>query len=303
MHQAWDWSRSRIVRAALLVTSVLGAQSAFGFGFSLNFSLPTQAGEWVAAVDIGTGPGGTFETEYYGVADNYGPLPGIPTGQGPSVPGGYPGNMAALSDPATGAIGVYGYNDNGGVTSGEASFYMNLQFSQFGVGQVVLHFNGLVDQTAQNTPSTPEGARLTGTVSERDLSAGTSQVIDSATICSPGELAQVGPGGGCGTVANSISTDLVIQFQVVPQHIYQVGWGEAGNDNGHASGFDGIDPSTMSIVLSSGLTLAPVNGFALPGFLAPAPPPGPPNGAPEPGTAFLMLSALAGLGFRARRRK
>ena len=85
----------------------------------------------------------------------------------------------------------------------------------------------------------------------------------------------------------TVNQDFIATLDVVPGHVYTLSAAEWGNQSGYGL-FDGIDPVSLSLELSPGLSIVPVNGQTLPGFLG-----GPTQSAvPEPATVELVLGAL-----------
>jgi len=289
---AYSWSR--IIRGAAIALGILWSQS--GFAGIVIIDMPSDPGQWLAYVDIGTGTGGTWDQSYLGGISTFG-VSFPPDGAGhPAVPGGYPINMAAFVDPTTGQLGVAGSNAFTGITSGLARFEMNLQFANSGTITPVVHFQGTVSAAGPDSLLNPTFGYLGEYVQLNDLTGGVGSHsnIQGYSICTP--LAR---SYSCASVQPSISTDLQFDFEVQANHVYQLLVDTEGVAIG-AAAFDGIDPSSISLRLSPGLSFTAANGIALPGFLGASPPPS--GGVPEPTTLPLMSLGLAGM-MLARRRK
>jgi PEP-CTERM motif len=283
----------QIIRGGAFALGILWAQS--GFAGLVIISMPSDPGQWLAYVDIGTGTGGTFDQQFLGGISTFG-VSFPPDGAGhPRVPIGYPLNMAAFVDPLTGQLGVAGNNPLTGVTSGLARFEMNFQFAGSGTITSIVHFQGTVSAAGPNVPLNPTYGYLGEYVQLQDITQGSLPDIQGYSICSSSV-------SNCASVQPSISTDFQVSLPVQANHVYQLVVDTEGTAIGAAS-FDGIDPSSISIQLSPGLAFASVNGIALPGFLAPTDGgPTPPGGSvPEPTTLALLGLGLAGIMFARKR--
>jgi hypothetical protein len=268
-------------RLLVRIVIMLLAGAATGRAMALTvLPMPVTAGAWQGYVDIGTGSHGTFDTEYLGGADNFGPLP-IDPNLGPSVPGGLARNMAAFVDVSKGTLGVSGFNTPGVtfLTSGFARFQMNLAFTGSGVATLGVSFRGKVNGSDLTAGS---AAYLREYLQVNDLTAGTTSLHRDA-ICTVRTF-------DCASVTNVVSETLQSVIDVTPGHVYQMTVDEAGVAIGEGMAFDGIDPSAISVTLSPGVTLNPVNGLALPGFLAPAT-----ASVPEPDTVLLSVGLFVAL--------
>jgi hypothetical protein len=280
--KAYSWSQ--IIQGSVFALGILWAQS--GFAGLVIIGMPSDPGQWLAYVDIGTGTGGTFDREFLGGISTFG-VSFPPDGAGhPRVPGGYPLNMAAFVDPLTGQLGVAGSNAFTGVTSGLARFEVNFQFAGSGTITAIEHFQGTVSAAGPNLPLDPTFGYLREYAQLTDLSEGGHSDLAGYSICSSAVF-------DCASVQPSISTDFQVSLAVQAGHVYQLLVDTSGTAIGAAS-FDGIDPASITIELSPGLSITPVNGIAPPGFLSPPTP----GSVPEPFSLALLSFGLAGLGFR-----
>lgn len=264
-----------LARIMLMLLAVAAARPVMALTI---LPMPVTAGAWQGYVDIGTGSHGTFDIEYLGGTNNFGPLP-IDPNLGPSVPGGLPRNMAAFVDVSKGTLGVLGENTPGVtfLTSGLARFQMNMAFSGSGVATLAVNFRG---KLAGGDPNgITSSAYLREYLQVNDLTAGTTE-LHQDSICTARMF-------DCRTVTNVVSDTLQSIIDVTPGHVYQMTVDESGVGIGEGVGFDGIDPSAISVTLSPGLTLNPANGLALPGFLAPVR-----ASVPEPGTLPIIVTLL-----------
>ncbi len=221
-----------------------------------------QAGDWLAQVSGGDGTHG-----YAGFASNYGPITGPNTNFGPSIPGGYiPDEVAAFVDINTGQFGTSGSSFIGDVGA-EADYNEAFQFSGAGTMTMTMHFQGSVSLGPANN-FVYDLADLAGSISLADTDHtvnGSGSSGGSARICV--DSAAPGMISNCDSASTrSISTDLVASLNVLPGHVYVLYAMESGL--GLDGSFDGIDPASLSLQLSPGLTLEPINGFAPPPFLA-----------------------------------
>jgi hypothetical protein len=273
---------SRIARCSAVLFGIAWAQTSFALTI---ISMPSDPGQWLAYVDMGTGTGGTFDTEYIGGVSTFGQ-----TFQGgPAVPGGFPTNMGAFVNLTKGTLGVLGGNPFTGVTSGLARFEENFQFTDSGTITSLLHFQGTVSGPAGNSPADPF-AYLRLFVQLQDLSEGGHVAVGGYSICSRQVF-------DCASVQPSISKDIETTLDVKAGHVYQLLIDTSGTAVGPAS-FDGIDPTSISLQLSPGLKLAPINGIPLPAFLA-----APAETVPEPATQALLGLGLAAALLVSRKRK
>lgn len=280
MNKTKTTSWSRIIRGSAILLGIAWAQT----GSALTIiSMPRDPGQWLAYVDMSTGTGGTFDTEYVGGVSTFGQS----FQGGPSVPGGYPTNMGAFVNLTNGTLGVLGGNPFTGVTSGLARFQENFQFIGSGTITSLLHFQGVVSGPAGNSPADPV-AYLQASVQLQDLTTGQSD-LQGYAICTRSIA-------NCASVQPSISRDLEATLDVQANHVYQLSIQTSGFAIGPTS-FDGIDPSAISLQLSPGLKLEPINGIALPRFLA-----SPAQAVPEPATPALMALGLAGVLLAYKRR-
>lgn len=229
-------------------------------------------------------------TTYQGYSANYGPIPISDTNFGPAVPGGFFPTTAAFSDPLTGNLGVAGSSPLGLVNDyasiADAEFATALEFNQAGTVSFTMHEKGSVGAEATILPNDYAFARMQTSVA----------IIDNSTVnntgrSSSGTLLCVSRFNGvygllCSTPP-SVDRDFVATLDVLPGHVYTFSARESG-DESSLGFFDGIDPVTMSLQLSDGLSIVPVDGLALPGFLG-----GPVQSpVPEPATIWLLSSAV-----------
>src|SRR6185295_3306799 len=125
-------------------------------------------------------------------------------------------------------------------------------FSGSGTFSSILHFQGVVSGPAGNSPLDPF-AYLRAYVQLQDLTGGGHTDLQGYSICTRAIF-------DCASVQPSISRDLRTTLDVQANHVYQMTIDATGTAVGAAS-FDGIDPSSISIQLSPGLSLTPMNGI------------------------------------------
>src|SRR5579871_32763 len=229
-------------------------------------------------------------TTYQGYSSNYGPIPISDTNFGPSVPGGFFPTTAAFSDPLTGNLGVAGSSPLGLASDyasiADAEFAIAVEFNQAGTVSFSMHEKGSVGAASINPPNDFAFARMQTSVAIVDNSA-----VNNTGRSSSGTLLCISRFNGvfgilCATPL-SVNQDFVETLDVLPGHVYTLSAAEWGDESSYGF-FDGIDPVTMSLQLSDGLSIVPVDGQTLPGFLG-----GPaPSTVPEPATIWLLASAL-----------
>jgi len=229
-------------------------------------------------------------TTYQGYTNNYGPLPISDTNFGSAVPGGFFPTTAAFVDLDTGNLGVSGATPlglaNDYASIAEADFAIAVQFNQAGTVSFSMHELGSVGAVATNAPNDYAFAKMQTSVAIVDNSA-----VDNTGRSSAGTLLCISRFNGvygiqCATPL-SVNQDFVATLDVLPGHVYTLSAAEWGDESSYGI-FDGIDPATMSLQLSDGLSIVPVDGQTLPGFLG-----GPtPSTVPEPATIGLLPSAV-----------
>ena len=149
-----------------------------------------------------------------------------------------------------------------------------------------MHELGSVGAVAVNPPNDYAFAKMQTSVAIVDNSA-----VNNTGRSSAGALLCISRLNGvygiqCATPL-SVNQDFVATLDVLPGHVYTLSAAEWGDESSYGI-FDGIDPATMSLQFSDGLSIVPVDGQTLPGFLG-----GPAQSAvPEPGTGGLVLGAL-----------
>jgi hypothetical protein len=246
-------------------------------------------GHWLAQVRVATQTGGVT-TSYVGYANNYGNISIPNTNLGPAVPAGMFQSVAAFMDLNTGNLGVSGEAPTGlggdYATVAEAYFAIAVQFNQAGTVSFSMHEQGFVDAVAVNPPSDYAYAQMQTSVA----------LVDNSTVSSTG-ASSVGTtlcisrlGGIYGVLCSTpltVNQDFVATLNVLPGHVYTLSAGEWGNQSSYGI-FDGIDPASLSLQLSPGLSIVPVEGETLPGFLGGSTP----SAVPEPATGGLVLGAL-----------
>jgi hypothetical protein len=260
------------------------------------------AGHWLAQVSASTQSGnGTIKTSYVGYDNNYGNILISNTNLGPSTPGGPFPSTAAFMDVSTGNLGVSGEAPGGlGAdysTNAEADFAIAVQFNQAGTVSFSMHEQGFVNASAANPPSDFSYAWMQTSVAVVDKSP-----VNSTGASSVGTLICISRVNGTyGILCNtplSVNKDFVATLDVVPGHVYTLSAAEWGISSGYGV-FDGIDPASLSLQLSPGLSILPVDGQTLPGFLG-----GPAQSSvPEPATVGLVLGALALIAGTAKARR
>ncbi len=246
------------------------------------------AGHYLAQVTASIQTQSTTTT-YQGYANNYGALPISDTNFGSAVPGGFFPTTAAFVDLSTGNLGVSGSSPlglaNDYASIAEADFSIAVQFSQAGTVSFSMHELGSVGAVAINPPSDYAFAKMQTSVAIVDNSA-----VNNTGRSSAGALLCISRLNGvygiqCATPL-SVNQDFVATLDVLPGHVYTLSAAEWGDESSYGI-FDGIDPATMSVQLSDGLSIVPVDGQMLPGFLG-----GPAQSTvPEPATIWLFASA------------
>jgi hypothetical protein len=248
------------------------------------------AGHYLAQVSAMAKAGTDAAVTYVGYDNNYGTIPIGNPNLGPATPGGLFSSTAAFMDLSTGNLGVAGQAPVGlggdYFTNAEADFAIAVQFNQAGTVSFAMHEMGFVDTIAINPPADFAEAQMQTSVAIVDNSK-----VNSTGASSVGTLICVSRINGvfgilCKTPL-SVNQDFVATLDVVPGHVYTLSAAEWGSDSGYGI-FDGIDPVSLSLQLSPGLSILPVDGLTLPGFLG-----GPTqSGAPEPATVGLVFGAL-----------
>lgn len=250
-------------------------------------------GHYLAQVYAAVQTGGV-STRYNGYANNYGVLPIGNTNFGPAVPGGLFPTTAAFMDLLTGNLGVAGSSPLGladdYASIAYADFSIAVQFNQAGTVSFSMHEMGSVGAYSVNPPADYAYAKMQTSVAIVDNSTVHSTGASSAgtTLC----ISRFNGVFGiqCSTPL-TVNQDFVATLEVVPGHVYTLSASESGTAVSYGI-FDGIDPVSLSLELSPGLSIVPTGGSALPGFLG-----GPSSSAaPEPGTIGLLLGGLAVLG-------
>jgi hypothetical protein len=247
------------------------------------------AGHYLAQVQASIQTQSTTTT-YQGYANNYGALPISDTNFGPVVPGGFFPTTDAFVDLSTGNLGVSGSSPlglaNDYASIAEADFAMAVQFNQAGTVSFSMHELGSVNAVAVNPPNDYAFAKMQTSVAIVDNSAvnNTGRSSAGAFLCISRLYGIYGL--QCATPL-SVNQDFVATLDVLPGHVYTLSAREFGDESSYGI-FDGIDPATMSLQLSDGLSIVPVDGQTLPGFLG-----GPTQSAvPEPATIGLFPAAL-----------
>jgi hypothetical protein len=252
---------------------------------------PTQAGEWLAQVTAVNHPAGSVtSTQYVGYLANYGPIPLPNSNLGASVPNNFLPTQGFV-DTLLGSLGVTGQAPDGGgpdyFTRAEADFAIAVQFNMAGTVSFAMHEQGFV------------GLKGTSGFDQAQMQTSVAIVDNSAVgASSVGTLLCVSAQGLCSTPL-SVDQVFTATLNVVPGHVYTLSAAEWGQASGYGV-FDGLDPVTMSLQLDPGMSIVPVNGTTLPGFLG-----GPASSVPEPATWALTGCAaaiLAGRRLQQRRR-
>jgi hypothetical protein len=246
---------------------------------------------------------GSASTRYNGYNANYGPLPIGNTNFGPAVPSGLFPTTFAFMDPLTGNLGVAGSSPlglaNDYASVAYAQFAIALQFNQAGTVSFSMYVPGSVGAAAVNPPADFAYAIMTTSVAIVDNSPSNSTGASSkgTTLCISRSYGVYGI--QCSTPL-TVNQTFVAKLDVVPGHVYTLSATESGNESSYGT-FDGIDPVSLSLQLDPGMSIVPVAGMDLPGFLG-----GPaPVSAPEPATWALTgcaVAILAGRRLRQRRR-
>ena len=246
---------------------------------------PTQAGEWLAQVTAVNHPAGSVtSTQYVGYLANYGPIPIPNTNLGASVPNNFLPTQGFV-DTLLGSLGVTGQAPDGGgpdyFTRAEADFAIAVQFNMAGTVSFAMHEQGFVGVKGTSGFDHAEMQTSVAIVDNSPVnSTGASSVGTLLCVSQPVVL--------CSTPL-SVDQVFTATLNVVPGHVYTLSAAEWGDANGYGV-FDGLDPVTMSLQLDPGMSIVPVAGTTLPGFLG-GPAPG--DSAPEPATWELTGGAAA----------
>lgn len=254
-------------------------------------------GHYLAQVYAAVQTGG-HSTLYNGYVNNYGSLPIGNANFGSALPGGLFPTTAGFMDLITGNLGVSGSSPlglaNDYSTVSYASFSMAVQFNQAGRVSFAMHEKGFVSAYSVNPPSDYAYASMQTSVAIVDNSTTNNTGASSVgtTLCISRSNGVFGI--QCSTPL-SVNQDFVATLDVVPGHVYTLSASESGLESSYGI-FDGIDPVSLSLQLSPGLSIVPVDGTTLPGFI------GGQASVPEPGTIGLFLGGLAVIGVARVRR-
>jgi hypothetical protein len=269
----------------------LGTQAVFLallFGAALpkaqaaTIPFPTVAGQWIAEVTAVIAPGDGTNTQYVGYSSNYGPIPIPNTNLGPAIPNTFLPTQGFV-DTLLGSLGVTGEAPGGlgpnYFTRAEADFAIAVQFNMAGTVSFAMHEQGFV---GVNGTSGLDHAEMQTSVAIVDNTVrGASSVGTLLCISAPVVV--------CKTPL-SVDQVFTATLDVVPGHVYTLSAAEWGQASGYGV-FDGLDPVTMSLQLDDGMSIVPVDGTTLPGFLGGPAPEG--GGVPEPATWVLTGCAAA----------
>ena len=189
------------------------------------------AGHYLAQVQASIQTRATTTT-YQGYDNNYGPSSSpIPTSAPPSL--GLANDYASVA---------------------EADFAIAVQFNQAGTVSFSMHELGSVSAAATNPPNDYAFARMQTSVAIVDNSA-----VNNTGRSSAGALLCISRNNGtCGLLCStplSVNQDFVATLDVLPGHVYTLSAAEWGDESSY-----GIDPATMSLQLSDGLSIVPVPG-------------------------------------------
>jgi hypothetical protein len=231
-------------------------------------------------------------TRYNGYDDNYGILPIGNANFGPAVPGGLFPTTFAFADPLTGNLGIAGSSPlglaNDYASIAYAQFAIALQFNQAGTVSFSMYVPGFVDAYAVNPPADYAYATMQTSVAivDNSLSNSTGASSTGTTLC----ISRFnGVYGGLCSTPLTVNQTFVATLNVVPGHVYTLSATESGNESSYGI-FDGIDPASLSLQLDPGMSIVPVAGLDLPGFLG-----GASASTPEPATWELTGCAAAAI--------
>ncbi|MDE3167986.1 MAG: hypothetical protein KGN36_19450 [Acidobacteriota bacterium] len=288
---------ARVVSRALLLSALFLSGGARQLA-AAQIQFDNVDGHYLAQVYAAVQTGGV-STLYNGYNDNYGILPIGNPNFGPAVPGGLFPTTLAFMDPLTGNLGVAGSSPlglaNDYATVAYAQFAIAMQFNQAGIVSLSMHVPGSVGAAAVNPPADYAYAQMQASVAIVDDSLISNASSAGTKLC----ISRFNGVYGilCSTPL-TVNQTFVATLHVVPGHVYTLSATEWGDESSYGT-FDGIDPVSLSLQLDPGMSIVPVAGLDLPGFL------GGPTGsssAPEPATWGLIGCAMAILAgcYRAR---
>jgi hypothetical protein len=243
--------------------------------------------------------GGNGAIGYQGYATNYSQPSLYTPNLGPAIPGGFPVDVGAFFNVSNGKFGVSGSGPSTTGDTGAAVYYDEaFQFASSGTITLTSHFQGVIGTGGSSSAFFYEYGDLDEFVGIRD---DTSHLVgfdqaSSANLCG---ITLPGLNGCYTSLASSaaINTDLVVSYDVVQGRTYTVQVSLTGTQIGDLTFFDGIDPSSLSIALSPGLTFAATPGFDPPAFVT-----GSSVGTSVPEPETLPLMGLVGVGFWIKRK-